>query len=155
MDKQPLATYNPNDPNSTVDTPGAPAGAAPTWCPSQVGQQACNTVTPFDVALPGSGLVYQKIYMGNVSTVGQAKTPSPWGAYDMGGNVVEHTDSLAPQPPGYNFVRDWRYTTAVWRMRRRIRWRSMDSATSREIRKLEGSIPGWVSASVSSEISGR
>ena len=27
--------------------------------------------------------------MGNVSTVGQAKTTSPWGAYDMGGNVVE------------------------------------------------------------------
>ena len=32
---QPLATYNPNDPNSTVDSPGAPAGAAPTWCPYQ------------------------------------------------------------------------------------------------------------------------
>ena len=44
-----------------------------------------------------------------MSTIGQAKTPSPWGAYDMGGNVVEHTDSLAPQPPGYKFVRDWRY----------------------------------------------
>jgi hypothetical protein len=109
-DKQPLATYNPNDPNSSVDTPGAPAGAAPTWCPSPVGQQACKTgATPFNLALPGSGLEYQKIYQSNVSTVGQAKTPSPWGAYDMGGNVVEHTDSLAPQPPGYNFVRDWRY----------------------------------------------
>ena len=47
--------------------------------------------------------------MGNVSTVGQAKTPSPWGAYDMAGNVVEHTDSIAPQPAGYNFIRDWRY----------------------------------------------
>ena len=44
-----------------------------------------------------------------MSTVGQAKTPSPWGAYDMGGNVVEDLDSLAPQPPGYHFVRDWRY----------------------------------------------
>jgi formylglycine-generating enzyme required for sulfatase activity len=55
------------------------------------------------------GLDLQKLFMGNVSTVGQAKTPSPWGAYDMGGNVVEHTDSLAPQPPGYNFIRDWRY----------------------------------------------
>ena len=47
--------------------------------------------------------------MSNVSTVGQDKTPSPWGAYDMGGNVVEHTDSVAPQPPGYRFIRDWRY----------------------------------------------
>jgi hypothetical protein len=47
--------------------------------------------------------------MANVSTVGQAKTPSPWGTYDQGGNVVEVLDSLAPQPPGYNFLRDWRY----------------------------------------------
>src|SRR5271154_5130787 len=30
---QPLSTYNPNDPNSSVDTPGAPAGKAPDWCP--------------------------------------------------------------------------------------------------------------------------
>jgi formylglycine-generating enzyme required for sulfatase activity len=101
-DKQPLATYNPNDPNSSVDTPGAPAGPAPNWCPSQAGS-TCNDL-PSDFP-PG----LQKIYMSNVSTVGQAKTPSPWGAYDMGGNVVEHTDSLAPQPAGYHFIRDWRY----------------------------------------------
>jgi formylglycine-generating enzyme required for sulfatase activity len=102
--KQPLATYNPNDPNSSVDTPGAPPGAASTWCPSQAGS-SCDQL-PADFP---PGLDLEKNYMGNVSTVGQAKTPSPWGAYDMGGNVVEHTDSLAPQPPGYNFVRDWRY----------------------------------------------
>jgi formylglycine-generating enzyme required for sulfatase activity len=47
--------------------------------------------------------------MANVSTVGQAKTPSPWGTYDMGGNVVEVLDTLAPLPPGHHFVRDWRY----------------------------------------------
>ena len=104
-DKQPLATYNPNDPNSSVDTPGAPAGTAPTWCPSQAGLD-CATIFPPE--LP-PGLDLPSLYMGNVSTVGQAKTPSPWGAYDMGGNVVEHTDSLAPQPPGYHFIRDWRY----------------------------------------------
>jgi formylglycine-generating enzyme required for sulfatase activity len=103
-DKQPLATYNPNDPNSPSDTPGAPAGTAPTWCPSQAGS-TCNNL-PADFP---PGLDLQKVYMGNVSTVGQAKTPSPWGAYDMGGNVVEHTDSLAPQPAGYHFIRDWRY----------------------------------------------
>ena len=102
--KQPLATYNPNDPNSTVDTPGAPPGTAPTWCPSQAGS-TCNDLPRRFPA----GLDLQKIYMGNVSTIGQAKTPSPWGTYDQGGNVVEHTDTLAPQPPGYNFIRDWRY----------------------------------------------
>ncbi len=47
--------------------------------------------------------------MGNVSTVGQTKTTSPWGTYDMGGNVVEVLDTIAPQPPGYNFLRAWRY----------------------------------------------
>jgi formylglycine-generating enzyme required for sulfatase activity len=47
--------------------------------------------------------------MGNVSTVGQDKTPSPWGTYDMAGNVVEITDTSAPLPPGFNFIRDWRY----------------------------------------------
>ena len=47
--------------------------------------------------------------MANVSTVGQAKTPSPWGTYDMGGNVVEILDTLAPLPPGINFKRDFRY----------------------------------------------
>jgi formylglycine-generating enzyme required for sulfatase activity len=102
---QPLANYNPNDPNSTVDTPGAPAGTAPTWCPPEAGP-SCATTLPPDFP---PGLDLQKLFMGNVSTVGQAKTPSPWGAYDMGGNVVEHTDSVAPQPPGYDFVRDWRY----------------------------------------------
>jgi len=102
--KQPLATYNPNDPNSSVDTPGAPPGTAPTWCPSQAGSNCDQLTSDFP-----PGLDLQKNFMGNVSTVGQDKTPSPWGAYDMGGNVVEHTDSLAPQPSGYHFVRDWRY----------------------------------------------
>jgi formylglycine-generating enzyme required for sulfatase activity len=104
-DTQPLATYNPNDPNSSVDTPGSPPGAAPTWCPSQAGP-SCGKVFPPE--LP-TELPFSSLYMGNVSTVGQAKTPSPWGTYDQGGNVVEILDTLAPQPPGYNFLRDWRY----------------------------------------------
>jgi formylglycine-generating enzyme required for sulfatase activity len=102
---QPLSTYNPNDPNSDVDTPGAPKGSAPTWCPSQAGP-TCDQILPPN--LP-TGLDLQKNYMGNVSTVGQTKTTSPWGTYDQGGNVVEINDTLAPQPPGINFLRDWRY----------------------------------------------
>jgi len=101
---QPLATYNPNDPNSTSDTPGAPPGKAPTWCPSQAGSSCGNLPADFP-----QGLDLQKNYMANVSTVGQDKTPSPWGTYDQGGNVVEILDTLAPQPPGYNFLRDWHY----------------------------------------------
>ncbi len=47
--------------------------------------------------------------MTNVSTVGQGKTASPWGSFDMAGNVVELLDTVAPQPPGYNFLRSWIY----------------------------------------------
>ena len=102
---QPLSTYNPNDPNSDVDTPGSPKGGAPTWCPSQAGP-SCDQTLPSDMP---PWLDMQKNYMANVSTVGQTKTTSPWGTYDMGGNVVEILDTLAPQPAGYNFVRDWHY----------------------------------------------
>jgi hypothetical protein len=101
--KQPLSTYNPNDPSSSLDTKGSPAGVAPTWCPSQAGS-SCGDL-PSDIA----GLVSPSNFMANVSTVGQAKTTSPWGTYDMGGNVVEILDTLAPQPPGINFLRNWRY----------------------------------------------
>ena len=106
---QPLATYNPNDPNEpNLDTPGSPPGAAPTWCPYQVGQETCDNTTPLNFPVP-PWFDYKKTYQANVSTVGQDKTPSPWGTYDMGGNVVEVLDTIAPQPPGYNFIRDWRY----------------------------------------------
>ncbi len=101
---QPLATYNPNDPNSSVDTPGAPPGPGPDWCPSQAGSN-CDAL-PADFP---TGLDLEKNYQTNVSTVGQDKTPSPWGTYDQGGNVVEILDTLAPQPPGYNFLRNWHY----------------------------------------------
>jgi hypothetical protein len=63
-------------------------------------------VFPADIP---QGLDLPSQYMANVSTVGQDKTPSPWGTYDQGGNVVEVLDTLAPQPAGYNFLRDWRY----------------------------------------------
>jgi formylglycine-generating enzyme required for sulfatase activity len=101
---QPLSTYNPNDPNSSHDTPGSPPGKAPTWCPPQVGPDCGNLPADFP-----TGLDLEKNYMGNVSTVGQTATPSPWGTYDQGGNVVEILDTLAPRPPGYHFLRNWRY----------------------------------------------
>ena len=102
---QPLATYNPNDPGNANDSPGAPTGAAPTWCPYQAGPD-CNKILP--ASFP-QGLDLPSLYMANVSPVGADKTPSPWGTYDQNGNVVQILDSLAPQPPGYNFLRNWRY----------------------------------------------
>jgi hypothetical protein len=101
---QPLATYSPNDPNSSVDTPGVTAGPGPDWCPSQVGPTCDNIPADFP-----TGLDLEKNYLTNVSTVGQDKTPSPWGTYDMAGNVVELIDTVAPQPPGYSFLRSWNY----------------------------------------------
>jgi hypothetical protein len=103
-DRQPLATYNPNDPNSPIDTPGSPPRAPQTWCPPQTGN-ACGTVFPPD--LP-TELDLPTLYMANVSTVGQARRPSPWGTCDQGGNVVEVLDTPAPLPP-HNFLRDLRY----------------------------------------------
>lgn len=53
------------------------------------------------------GLDLEKSYNANVSTVGQDKTFSAWGTYDQNGNGVQILDTQAPQPPGYNFLRNW------------------------------------------------
>jgi formylglycine-generating enzyme required for sulfatase activity len=49
-----------------------------------------------------------KVYQGNLSTVGQAATRSPWGTLDQGGNVVEWQDTLVDAPPGHTEHRVWR-----------------------------------------------
>ncbi len=90
-----------------MDNPASPPGAPPTWCPSQAGS-TCGKIFPADFPTD-TGVNLPPQYMANVSTVGQARTLSPWGTLDQGGNVVEVLDTLAPQPPGYHFIRDWRY----------------------------------------------
>jgi formylglycine-generating enzyme required for sulfatase activity len=102
---QPLSSYNPNDPASKLDTPGSPLGPPPTWCPPQAGTEACETVNPLH--LPQKK--YHSIYQSSSSTVGQTKTPSPWGTFDQGGNGVEWTETIAPQPSGHHFLRVWRF----------------------------------------------
>lgn len=84
---QPLASFE------------AVPGVAPDWCPSQFTAAQC-TITPF------GGLA--KIYVGNVSSVGQAASRSPWGTLDQGGNVVETTDTISPPPPDQNPKIVWR-----------------------------------------------
>jgi sugar lactone lactonase YvrE len=75
---QPLASF--------VATPGT----APDWCPVLVlTAEECTTRSPFPAILP---------YNGNLTPVGQAKTRSPWGTLDQGGNVVEVLDTIAPPP---------------------------------------------------------
>lgn len=73
---QPLATFE------------AVPGSAPDWCPQPFTAAQCaqTPVKPFPS------------YVGNVSSVGQALTRSPWGTLDQGGNVVEITDTIAPPP---------------------------------------------------------
>jgi|GEM_PF-413552 len=75
---QPLASFE------------AVPGVAPDWCPSQFTVAQCAD-TPFPPLAD--------IYIGNMSSVGQARTRSPWGTLDQGGNVVEITDTIAPPPP--------------------------------------------------------
>jgi formylglycine-generating enzyme required for sulfatase activity len=89
---QPLASY---------DAAGQPA---PSWCPGQVPPQTCSTVNPIGL----DPLAYSELYQGSLSTVGQAKSTSPWGTLDQGGNAVEWTDTITAPPFGGSSVRVWR-----------------------------------------------
>jgi hypothetical protein len=139
---QPLATYNPNDPGSSNDTPGAPPGKASDWCPSQAAP-TCDKIFPPDFP-PGLDLPSQ--YMANVSTVGQDKTPSPGGP-----TTREATWSRSLT----RWRRSRRATTSYGRggtttgaspMRRPTRWRFQPSATTRGTKPSSASIPGRDSA---------
>ena len=89
---QPLATYHADD------------EPAPSWCPSQVTADECPSVNPFGI----DPTTYADAYQGSVSTVGQARTRSPWGTFDQGGNVVEWTDTITAAPSGRTTGRVWR-----------------------------------------------
>jgi hypothetical protein len=77
---------------------------APSWCPSNQTQEACETVNPFH--MPAKA--YKKAFQGSLSTVGQAVTYGPWGTLEMGGNAVEWTDTVTPPPFGVKGHRVWR-----------------------------------------------
>jgi len=89
---QPLATYHAS---------GLPA---PSWCPSAFSSEACASVNPFGL----DPTTYAEAFQGSVGTVGEAKTPSPWGTLDQGGNAVEWTDTITPPPSGRSGGRVWR-----------------------------------------------
>ena len=79
--------------------------AAPTWCSATVQPHGnCVNVNPLGI----DPTTYAKAYQGSLGTVGQAKTPSPWGTLDQGGNAVEWTDTIAPSPTGNSDGRVWR-----------------------------------------------
>jgi hypothetical protein len=89
---QPLATYK------------ASGFATPSWCPNQVPADTCATVNPFGI----DPITYAQFYQGSFSTVGQARTTSPWGTLDQGGNAVEWTDTITAAPDGQSSDRVWR-----------------------------------------------
>lgn len=89
---QPLATFHASN------------VPAPSWCPAAAWTEACSTVNPFGI----DQTTYAEIYQSSLSTVGQAKTTSPWGTLDQGGNVVEWTDTVTPPPSGRSGGRTWR-----------------------------------------------
>lgn len=74
------------------------------WCPSSQTTADCDTVNPFGF----SEQAYAKAYQGSLGRVGQAKTRSPWGTLDQGGNVVEWTDTITAPPFGVKGKRVWR-----------------------------------------------
>ena len=81
---QPLATFHASE------------TAAPSWCPSPFSAETCSSVNPFGIEASS----YAKGYQGSLGTVGQAKTTSPWGTLDQGGNAVEWTDTVTAPPSG-------------------------------------------------------
>lgn len=89
---QPLASYHAGD------------QPAPSWCPGQVQPDACATVNPIGL----DPLTYADLYEGSLGTAGQARTTSPWGTLDQGGNAVEWTDTITAAPSGRDFGRVWR-----------------------------------------------
>lgn len=90
---QPVAAFRTKD------------GPAPAWCPA-IAQlsSGCSTKNPFGL----NSTNYAKAYVGSVGTVGGAKSPSPWGTLDQGGNAVEWTDTITPPPSGRSGGRVWR-----------------------------------------------
>jgi hypothetical protein len=91
---QPLAAYSPQGPafpNGRKGSTGAKPGTYPTWCPPQTGSD-CSTKNPLHL----SADKYQSNFQGNLATVGQALTGSPWGTLDQAGNAVEWTDTIDP-----------------------------------------------------------
>ncbi|MER5450526.1 hypothetical protein ABT052_40545 [Streptomyces sp. NPDC002766] len=89
---QPLASYH------------ADGKAAPSWCPQQLSPEACSTGNP----LGFDPVIYAKAYQGSLSAVGEARTTSPWGTLDQGGNAVEWTDTITAPPSGQSSLRVWR-----------------------------------------------
>jgi hypothetical protein len=89
---QPLATFHASE------TP------APSWCPAAFSPEACSSVNPYGI----KASTYAKAYQGSLATVGQARTVSPWGTLDQGGNAVEWTDTITPPPFGVKGKRVWR-----------------------------------------------
>jgi hypothetical protein len=72
------------------------ATPAPSWCPAAFSAETCSTVNPFGI----KASTYANAYQGSLGTVGQAKTVSPWGTLDQGGNAVEWTDTITSPPSG-------------------------------------------------------
>jgi formylglycine-generating enzyme required for sulfatase activity len=76
----------------------------PSWCPSIQSASDCATVNPFGI----KPIRYKLFYQGSLGTVGQARTLSPWGTLDQGGNAVEWTDTITAPPFGAKGKRIWR-----------------------------------------------
>ena len=68
-------------------------------CPASVNPQRSAPLTlrtRSELASTRSERVRSSIHQGSLGTVGQAKTTSPWGTLDQGGNAAEWTDTITP-----------------------------------------------------------
>ena len=90
---QPLAIFHDERSAAADLVPVEPVGRQPAQPSTRSGSRPRPTKRPS----PGS-----------LGTVGQAKTLSPWGTLDQGGNAVEWTDTITPPPFGVKGKRVWR-----------------------------------------------
>ncbi len=101
--RPPAKSPTPRPSRSRPSTP--PARRPPSWCPAAVRRGSLRRPsTPSGI----DPTTYASIYQGSLGTVGAAKTTSPWGTLDQGGNAVEWTDTITPPPFGASGHRVWR-----------------------------------------------
>ena len=100
--KQPLATYNPNDPNSSVDTPGAPGGAAPNMVSVAGRTELQRPPGRFPArARPAEDLHGQREHHWS------SEDPVAVGHLRPGRQRRRAHGHSCAATAGYNFVRDW------------------------------------------------
>ena len=143
-DKQPLATYNPNDPNSERGHVRCATRSRPYLV--SVGGGAAGMQDRHPLQPPAHvGIRVREDVPGEREHGRPGEDSLPVGHARHGRERVEFLTDSPRSRRDTTSCASGATTTAVSRTRRRTRWRSRPSATSRRIRISRGSIPARLS----------